>query len=265
MTAERSWVLGIDIGGSSLKGALVDPATGEIGAGPEAVPTPQPATPDSVALAARELAELLGAGDGPVGVAFPGVVRSGRTLTAANVDRAWIGAPAEELFSAALGRNVRLLNDADAAGLAEATFGAGRGLPGTVLVLTFGTGIGSALLTDGRLVPRFELGHLEIDGEIAEARASAYAKVRDGLDWGAWTARVQRYLSHLDRLFGPDVVIVGGGISADAEHWIPLLDLPFPVVPATMLNNAGAIGAALFAALSETSATHRPLVDAVEG
>lgn len=245
-------VLGIDIGGSSLKGALVDVATGAIMGTPASVPTPRPATPTSVASAAKQLHAVLAAEPGPVGVAFPGVVRGGRTLTAANVDASWIGAPAEALFSDALGCQVRLLNDADAAGLAEGTFGAGRDLAGTVLVLTFGTGIGSALLADGRLVPRFELGHLEIDGAIAESAASAHAKTRDGLDWVAWTARVQRYLDHVDRLLGPDVVIVGGAISADAERWVPLLDVSYPVLPATLLNNAGAVGAALFAAQPST-------------
>ncbi len=147
---------------------------------------------------------------------------------------------------------MRLLNDADAAGLAEGTFGAGRGVPGTVLVLTFGTGIGSALLADGRLVPRFELGHLELEGAIAEARASAFAKTREGLDWVDWSARVQRFLSHVDRVLGPDLVVVGGAISADAEKWLPLLDLPFPVEPARLLNDAGAVGAALYAAEAAT-------------
>lgn len=241
-------VLGIDIGGSSLKGAMVDPSTGEVVGRTAQVSTPQPATPSAVAAAARQLHSVLGAGEGPVGVAFPGVVRDGRTLTAANVDASWIGAPAESLFGEALGREVHLLNDADAAGLAEGTFGAGRGVPGTVLVLTFGTGIGSALLADGRLVPRFELGHLELDGDIAEARASAFAKTREGLGWVDWAARVQRFLSHVDRVLGPDLVVVGGAISADASTWLPLLDLPFPVEPARLLNDAGAVGAALYAA-----------------
>ncbi|MCV2394392.1 ROK family protein [Actinotalea sp. M2MS4P-6] len=259
-------VIGIDIGGSSLKGGVIDVGAGALAGPPRSVVTPEPSTPELVATAARELFDLLDGASvgGPVGVAFPGVVRDGRTWTAANVDRSWVGAPAESIFEEALGRPVRLINDADAAGLAEAQVGAGAGFPGSVLVLTFGTGIGSALIHDRHLVPGLELGHLELDGAVAEHRASAYAKRREDLDWPEWSARVDRYLNHVGRLVSPDLVVVGGAISADAEQWLPLLHVDFPVVPARLGNDAGAVGAGLYA-LTATAPDGQPRTAALAG
>jgi polyphosphate glucokinase len=184
----------------------------------------------------------------PVGNVFPAAVQDGITLTAANVDRAWIGSPAQALFSSALGRPVVVLNDADAAGLAEMRFGAGRGVDGVVLLLTLGTGIGSALFVDGRLVPNTELGHLELHGKDAELRASAAVRDLKRLSWKAWAARLDEYLRMVERLFYPDLIILGGGVSKDAGRFMPLLTARSRVVPATLRNEAGIVGAALWAA-----------------
>jgi polyphosphate glucokinase len=182
-----------------------------------------------------------------VGITFPGVVVDGTIRTAANVDKAWIDAPAAELFSQAVGRPVTVINDADAAGIAEMTFGAGRGQRGTTIMLTFGTGIGSALFRDGRLVPNTELGHLELHGEDAEVRASDRARDVEDLSWHEWAHRVQRYLRHVEQLFQPDLMIIGGGVSKKSEKFLPLIEVRTPVVPAALQNNAGIIGAALAA------------------
>jgi polyphosphate glucokinase len=195
-------------------------------------------------------AELLRAfpdSDAPVGVTVPGIVRHGVVHSAANIDKSWIGTDADRLFSDRLGRTVRVLNDADAAGLAEVRFGAARGENGLVLVTTLGTGIGSALLIDGVLVPNSELGHLEIDGHNAESRASARAREREELSWEAWAQRLQRYYRTVERLFSPDLIVVGGGVSKESDRFLPLLDLDTPIVPAVLRNKAGVIGAALHA------------------
>ena len=209
------------------------------------MPTPQPATPDAVVAAIAEL--LRDFGTGPIGVTLPSVVEDGTALTAANIDPSWIGTDVRALLSDATGREVVVVNDADAAGLAEVRFGAARAVSGMVLVLTLGTGIGSALFTGGALVPNTELGHLELDGADAEVRAADAARKREDLSWADWAARLQRYLTHVDLLLRPDLVVLGGGVSKKAEHWLPLLDVRPRLVPAGLKNDAGIVGAALLA------------------
>ncbi|ALV44636.1 polyphosphate glucokinase [Arthrobacter alpinus] len=246
--------LGIDIGGTAIKYGVVDTATGNLASPIAQLPTPNPATPDAVAGALRKLlaeVERWDAAlppDAAAGVAFPAIMRHGTAHSAANISDEWIGMDVNELLGQALGRPVNTINDADAAGLAEASRGAGRGQDGTVLVLTLGTGIGSALVVDGALVPNLELGHLEMGGEKAEARASAVARQRDGLDWTGYAARLQEYLAHVEFLFSPELVILGGGISVRHEEFLPHLSLRTPVVPAQLHNSAGVVGAALAAA-----------------
>ena len=209
------------------------------------IATPHPATPDAVADVVRQLTVSFG-WSGPIGITFPGVVLDGVTLTAANLDHAWAGVDAKTLFGTATGNPVRVLNDADAAGIAEMKFGAGVDVPGTVLMLTFGTGIGSALFTEGILVPNTEFGHIEIHGHDAEQRASEHAKELHDLSWGKWAGRVDQYMAHMEALLSPNLIIVGGGISRQSEKFLPLLtNVRAKVVPAAMHNNAGIVGAAM--------------------
>ena len=239
---------GIDIGGTGIKGAPVDLSTGTLTAPRNKIATPQPATPDAVAEVVRQVAQSFN-WTGMAGATFPGVVASGTVRTAANVDKSWIDTDAAALFSKALGADVTVLNDADAAGIAEIAFGAGVGVKGSVLMLTFGTGVGSALFTDGVLVPNTEFGHIEIRGKDAEKRASERAKVDHEWGWKDWTERVSEYLQHVEALLSPDLIIVGGGISKESEKWVPLLTgVRAKIVPATLHNDAGIVGAAMAAA-----------------
>ncbi|RST18532.1 polyphosphate--glucose phosphotransferase, partial [Streptomyces sp. WAC05374] len=214
-------VFGVDIGGSGIKGAPVDLERGDLAEPRHKVLTPQPATPEGVAGCVAEVVEHFG-WSGPIGVTFPGVVTGSTIRTAANVDKGWVGVDAAALLGDRLGGlPVTVLNDADAAGVAEMTFGAGRGRKGTVILLTFGTGIGSAVFTDGRLVPNTELGHLELDGHEAEKRASTKVKDDKDLSWEDWAHRVKKYLDHVEMLFSPELFIVGGGVSRKAEKFLP--------------------------------------------
>ncbi|MEU0369327.1 polyphosphate--glucose phosphotransferase [Streptomyces sp. NPDC006283] len=242
-------VFGVDIGGSGIKGAPVDLERGDLAQERHKVLTPHPSTPDAVADGVAEVIAHFG-WTGPVGITFPGVVTSGITRTAANVDKGWIDKDAASLLGDRLGGlPVTILNDADAAGVAEMTFGAGRGRKGTVILLTFGTGIGSAVFIDGRLVPNTELGHLELNGHDAETRASTKAKEDEDLSWTHWARRVQKYLAHVEMLFSPELFIVGGGVSRKAEKFLPLIeDVRAEIVPAELQNNAGIVGAAMAAA-----------------
>ncbi|ONM47737.1 polyphosphate--glucose phosphotransferase [Nocardia donostiensis] len=241
----RGHAFGIDIGGSGIKGAAVDLATGELVHHRIKIPTPHPATPKAVAETVARLVAEAG-WDGPVGITLPCVVLDGVAHTAANVDPAWIGTDARTLFGSALGgRQVTVLNDADAAGLAEDRYGAAKDYAGLVMLLTFGTGIGSALLYHGTLVPNSELGHLEVGGMETEHRAAASVKERDGLSYEQWAARVSTVLIGLENLFWPTVFVAGGGISRDADHWIPLLTNRTPVIAADLKNTAGIVGAAM--------------------
>jgi polyphosphate glucokinase len=237
-------ILGIDIGGSGIKGAPVDLATGTFIEERFRVVTPQPSSVDLVVKAVAEVAGKFGEAE-RIGITFPGVVVNGVTRTAANVDSSWIGAAAADLFTEELGRPVTVLNDADAAGAAEMAFGAGRNQSGVVCVLTFGTGIGSALFLDGRLVPNTEFGHLQIRDKDAETRASDHARDAEGLSWDKWAGRVQEYLEWLERLLTPNLFIIGGGVSRKADKFLPYLHISTPLVPATLQNDAGIVGAAL--------------------
>jgi polyphosphate glucokinase len=237
--------LGIDIGGSGIKAAPVDVATGKLLAARQKIATPRPALPDGVADVVKQLTTSF-SWSGPVGITFPGVVTDGVTRTAANLDPAWIGMDAGALFAKAAGNPVRVLNDADAAGVAEMKFGAGVGENGTVLMLTFGTGIGSALFARGVLVPNTEFGHIEIHGHDAETRASEHAKDLQDLSWGKWAGRVDEYLKHMEALLSPHLIIVGGGVSRQADKWVPrLTGIRARIVPAALLNDAGIVGAAM--------------------
>jgi polyphosphate glucokinase len=241
--------LGIDIGGTGIKGAPVDLKTGQLQGERFRIDTPQPAEPKAVAAVVGKVARHFD-WTGPIGVTFPGVVSNGVVHTAANMDKGWVGLSASEVFGPELGPDVETLfvvNDADAAGLAEITHGAALGQNGVVLMLTFGTGIGSALFTNGHLVPNTELGHLQVRGKDAEHRASAKVKEDKDLSWSKWAEHVQEYLDMVEMLFSPDLVVFGGGISKHPDKFLPLLHMRARMVPARMANNAGIIGAALAA------------------
>jgi len=237
---------GIDIGGSGIKGAPVDLIRGELAAERHRIPTPQPSTPKAVAAVVGELLDHFD-WQSPVGCTFPAVVRGGHTMTAANVNEAWIDCDADTLLERETGRAIHLMNDADAAGVAEMQFGAGRDVTGVVIMLTLGTGIGSAIFLDGKLLPNSEFGHLEIRGKAAERRASDRVRKDKDLDWKAWSKRVEDYLQRMEALFWPDLFIIGGGVSKHHERFLPLIDTRTPVVPAELRNEAGIIGAAVWA------------------
>ncbi|MCP3973212.1 MAG: ROK family protein [bacterium] len=237
-------VFGVDVGGSGIKGAEVDSARGELASERYRVKTPQPATPAAVVETISELVEHCG-WDGPIGVTIPGVVQGGVVATAANIDEGWVGTNAEQLIAQSIGRPVRVLNDADAAGIAEMTYGAGLDVSGLVVMLTFGTGIGSALFMDGVLVPNTELGHLEFRGMEAEHFAAARLVERDEMELEPWAHRVGEYLRHLEKVLTPNLFIFGGGISKRYAELEEFLEVPTPVKPAALLNNAGIVGAAL--------------------
>jgi polyphosphate glucokinase len=238
--------LGIDIGGTGIKGALVNVDTGELESERVKLPTPAGGEPEAVAATVIELIGSLGtipAGI-PVGLCFPAVVRNGRTMSAANVSAKWIGLEAEKFFESRLKRDILFVNDADAAGVAEVRYGAAKGASGLVILTTLGTGIGSALIYNGVLIPNSELGHLEIGGKDAERQAAYSAKERKNLSWVEWAARLQVYYSTIEKLFSPDLLVVGGGVSKSHEEFLPLLTLNTPIVPAVLRNNAGIVGAA---------------------
>jgi polyphosphate glucokinase len=240
-------LLGLDVGGSSIKAALVDVERGVTTTPLLSVPTPSPSTPEQVLRACAQIdCEL--SGTGPVGLAFPAVVQRGAARTAANVDKSWIGCRGGEQLAALIGRPVIFVNDADAAGLAEICAGAGRGVPGVVLLLTFGTGIGSGVFLDGRLLPNTELGHLEFHGRDAEFTASARVRTEEGLDWSSWCDRVNDYLGRLHALFWPDLFIIGGAVSENWQQFRHLLESPTEIRCAAHGGQAGVIGAAFAAA-----------------
>jgi polyphosphate glucokinase len=239
-------ILGIDVGGSGVKGAPVDCDTGEMLTERYRIATPARSTPEAVAATIRQIAERFD-WRGPIGCGLPSVVKDGIVHTAANIDASWIGANAQALIERATGCPTLTINDADAAGLAEVRFGAGRGRSGVVLMVTLGTGIGTALFVDGKLLPNTELGHIEVDGHEAEKRASDGARQRKKLNWKSWAKRVDRYLDEMQKLFWPDLIIIGGGASKNSRRFLPLLSVKTEIVPAQLLNEAGIIGAALWA------------------
>lgn len=253
--------LGIDIGGTGIKGAIVDPGAGKLLTPREKLFTPEGGEPDAIIETVVELiTRIPGAADAdlPVGIAVPTIVKGGRTMSAGNVSQRWVGFDARSAFESALGRPVVLLNDADAAAIAELTCGAAKGVEGLTILTTLGTGIGGAFLYNGVLQPNFEVGFMELDGEIAEARSAYSAKAREDLSWEEWAARLQRFYTHLERVFSPDLFVVGGGVSKSSKDFLPLLDLATPIRTAVHRNNAGIIGAAAHAVDGGAdSATHR--------
>nr|WP_312607568.1 ROK family protein [Kocuria rhizophila] len=263
--------IGIDIGGTGTKGGIVDLTTGQLVGERFRIPTPQPATPQAVAGVVRQIVDELQsrpeapAPDSHVGIVFPAIIKNGVALSAANVDKSWINTDVDALMTETLGREVEALNDADGAGLAEAHYGAGRGKEGLVMVITLGTGIGSAMILNGQLVPNAELGHLEVDGHDAETRASAAAREREQLPWKKWaTKRLQRYFSHVEFLFSPSLFVIGGGVSKNSEKFLPYLELRTPVEIAALRNNAGIVGAALWAQQCWDAQAAKPVIDPVD-
>ncbi len=240
--------IGIDIGGTGIKGARVDLTTGELVSERIKYETPEGGKPQEVLQVVKDLlAGLEGTPSDHTGICFPAVVTHGTTRSAANVSDEWIDLPAASLFAGALERDIHFVNDGDAAGVAEAQFGAARGVAGLVIMVTLGTGIGSAFLHDGVLVPNTEIGHLELDGVDVETRTSNAAREREGLDFEAWAGRLTRYFVHLERIFSPELFIIGGGISKQSEEFFPLIQISTPLKPAELLNNAGIVGAAYLA------------------
>ena len=240
-------VVGVDIGGTGIKGAPVDVAAGKLAGERVRLRTPSPATPDAVAAVVREVLDQIGAG-GPVGLTLPAVVRGGTVETASNIHQDWIGVNAVHLFGRVTGRPVGVVNDADAAGIAEVRFGAGQGSAGVVVVVTLGTGIGSALFVDGRLVANSELGHLRLHHRHeAEDWAAESVREHDDLSWNEYARRLQAYLELLQRVLWPQLIIIGGGVSKKAGKFLPKIELRTPIVPAQLMNDAGIVGAALFA------------------
>ncbi|WP_286738336.1 polyphosphate--glucose phosphotransferase [Kocuria sp. UBA1838] len=263
--------IGIDIGGTGTKGGIVDLATGQLVGERFRIPTPQPATPEAVAGVVKQIVDELQsrpeapAPDSHVGIVFPAIIKNGVALSAANVDKSWINTNVDALMTGTLGREVEALNDADGAGLAEAHYGAGKGKEGLVMVITLGTGIGSAMILNGQLVPNAELGHLEIDGFDAETKASAAAREREQLPWKKWAKkRLQRYFSHVEFLFSPSLFVIGGGVSKNSEKFLPYLELRTPVEIAALRNNAGIVGAALWAQQCRDAQAAKPVIDPVK-
>jgi polyphosphate glucokinase len=239
-------ILGLDIGGTGIKGAIVDTDTGQLTANRFRLLTPDPATPTAVMATTAKVVKHFD-WQGPVGCGFPAAIKGGVAYTAANISKEWIGVNVAEALSDATGCAVTVLNDADAAGLAEMRFGAGCGRGGTVLILTLGTGIGTAIFVDGRLVPNMELGHIEIDGRDAELLAAEIVRKQKGLSWKKWGKRVNRYLKTIEKLIWPDLIIIGGGASKKHDDFFPYFTIQTETVPAEMLNEAGIVGAALAA------------------
>jgi len=237
-------ILGIDIGGSGIKGAIVDVEKGEFATERHRIETPTPSTPEAVAEVVNELVKFFDY-TGPIGCTFPAVVQHGVIHTAANVDQGWIGVNGEEIFQRVTGQPVHILNDADAAGVAEMYHGAGRDHKGVVIMLTFGTGIGSAIFTDGVLLPNTEFGHMKIRGKDAEHRAAARIRDEEDLSWKRWAHRVDEFLQTMDFLFSPDLFIIGGGVSKKFEKYSPHFTVKTEILPAQLRNDAGIIGAAM--------------------
>jgi len=247
--AQAKTAVGIDIGGTGIKGGVVDLTTGDLITPRIKLPTPEGGKPDDIVQTTKKVLEELEADPSlPVGIDFPAVVLHGKTMSAANVSKKWIGFEAEKFFAETIGHPIMFVNDADAAGYAEAEYGAAKGRGGVVMLTTLGTGIGSALIVDGLLVPNTELGHLEIDGHDAEKKAAYSAKEREDLTWQHWGKRLTKYYSTLEKLFSPDVFIVGGGVSKHFDEWGHFVKIETELIPAKFLNNAGILGAAALAA-----------------
>lgn len=258
------YLIGIDIGGTGIKGGIVDLKHGALVGDRFRIDTPKESTPENVYGVVKQVVDELSSRDKapsattPVGVDFPAIIHHGVARSAANIDKSWIGTDADAGLEKILGRDVVVMNDADAAGVAEVKYGAGQGVKGSVIVVTLGTGIGSAFISNGKLVPNFELGHLELDGHDAETQASASARERLDLSWDEYAARLQRYFSHLEFLFSPELFIIGGGISKRSEDYLPKLKLNTKIEIAKLKNNAGIVGAALQAQRSIEKGDKKP-------
>lgn len=237
-------ILGIDVGGSGIKGAPVDTETGQLLAERIRIKTPKNGEPEPIAEVVNQIAQSFN-WKAPIGIGFPAPIKGGVAMMAANVSEKWVGTNADALFTKITGCDCTMINDADAAGVAEMSFGAGRGNYGTVIMITLGTGIGTAIFHRGQLLPNSEFGHLEIDGEDAEFRASDAARQRDDLSWKKYAKRLNKFLGTMERLFWPNLFIIGGGISKESEKFLPLLTIDTHIVPAQLLNEAGIVGAAL--------------------
>jgi polyphosphate glucokinase len=251
--------IGVDVGGSGIKAAVVDIEGGKFASERLRVPTPMPSTPDAIIASIGRLVRRLAKANGlpnttTVGVGLPGVALDGKIMTASNIDQGWIGYPVVDRLTKVLGRPVQIVNDADAAGIAEMRFGIGKGERGVVIFLTLGTGVGSGVFNDGRLVPNTEFGQMEIRGRTAERRSAAAARVRRGLSWKAWATDLDEHLHAIDTIMWPNLMIIGGGISKNADKFIPRLSQRPPVVAAQLRNDAGIIGAAIVGAEGETRA-----------
>ncbi|WGD38564.1 polyphosphate--glucose phosphotransferase [Lysinibacter sp. HNR] len=242
--------IGVDIGGTGIKGALVNLTTGELVSERFKIPTPEDGEPEAIAHTVLEIVNQLPeeAEGKPLGICFPAIVKNGKTHSAANVSKRWINFEAEKLFTQTLGRRIRFINDADAAGFAEVKYGAARDTQGAIIVTTLGTGIGSAFIYNGVLIPNFELGHLPYQGESYEKFAANSVREREELEYPVWAERLQLFYSELEFLFSPDLFLVGGGVSKSHEKFLPLLKLKAPIIPAALRNNAGIMGAAALAA-----------------
>jgi len=239
-------VLGIDIGGTGIKGAPVEITAGRLLADRKKILTPKPATPAAVAETFRDLVEFH-KWQGLIGVGFPAIIKEGIAHSAANIDKSWVGVNVEKLLSDAVGCPVVAVNDADAAGVAEIQFGGGEGVKGTVLLITIGSGLGSALFVDGKLVPNSEFGHLFLKGDIAEKYASNWAREHNELSWEDWGKRFNEYLHHVNRIISPDLILLGGGASKQFDSFSSVIDVSIKVMPAQHRNGAGTIGAAIYA------------------
>ncbi|WP_308493862.1 polyphosphate--glucose phosphotransferase [Microbacterium terrisoli] len=251
MAVKTTHAVGVDIGGTGIKGGIVDLEQGTLISDRIKVDTPAGARPKDVLAAVKQVLETLGVTEDkmPLGVAFPAIIKNGRTLSAANVSNEWVGFEAEKFFEVGLGRDIHFANDADVAGVAEVRYGAAKGKQGLVLLTTLGTGIGTAMIHNGMLIPNSELGHLQRARHKKDAEAwTAYSAMeRDKLTWKKWAKRLQWYYNYLEFLFSPDLFVIGGGVSKHADEFVPLLDLQTPIVPAVHRNNAGIIGAAALA------------------
>jgi polyphosphate glucokinase len=262
--------VGVDVGGSGIKAAVVDTATGQLTSERLRIPTPSPSTPERVSASIGRLVRRLAKANAlpesvPVGVGLPGVAVGGRLLTAANIDPAWVDYPVADKLAKALKRTVSIINDADAAGIAEMRFGVGAGKPGVVIFLTLGTGVGSGVFVDGKLVPNTEFGQMEIRGRPAERRSASASRVRRGLSWKAWAMDLDEHLQRIEDLMWPTLFILGGGVSKNADKFIPRLTTRTPVVPASLRNDAGIVGAAVVAAegLADAASTWDDLPAAI--
>lgn len=252
MSKKSRIAFGIDIGGSGIKGAPVDLKKGEFAEDRVRIPTPQPSTPPAVGEVLGELVRsFVLPAEAPIGITFPAIVKKGVAHSAANVDDSWIGTDIAAVAREATGHHAYVVNDADAAGYAEVVYGAARGVDGLVFVITLGTGIGTAMIYNGELIPNSELGHVELGGSDAEPQMSNGVREREGWTFEEWAPKLQRYFSHLEFLFSPDLFVVGGGVSKKARKFLPLLDLRTPIVPAELRNAAGIVGAAALAAKND--------------